>query len=153
MADRILSPADVEVVTKNGYAQQGYAYVDMPNQGGLGYKPGSWNWCAHIWSTFTMLCCCWCLCCSSIFGVVGLIFSNLSYTDYKSGDYEASRYKKVCAIGWTLAGIVLGLGTLATVAYFGYTQGPAVFAMAKTFLTEQLNGIMSGLVSQNIPSG
>ena len=109
-----------------GYPNNGYNYypetqVDVCETGAANGKKPSWNWCTHICSVFTYLCCCWCACVSGYFGLCALICSIGSYTDYKAGDYEGYKYKKCCAVAWLLISLILGLGTLAAAGYYGYS--------------------------------
>ncbi|KAK2142418.1 hypothetical protein LSH36_958g00016 [Paralvinella palmiformis] len=98
-------------------------------------KPPKWDWCSHGCSIFTMVCCCWAACISSLFGLIGLVLSVGSYSDYTGGNYDRSKYKKSCAIGFSLAGVILGLGALGAIGYFGYTNYSEWLQAIKTFFT------------------
>ncbi|XP_013383402.1 uncharacterized protein LOC106153841 isoform X1 [Lingula anatina] len=76
----------------------------------------SWSWCSMGWAVFVTLCC-WPF---NLLGACGVLCSMLSYTDHKSQDYERSRYKRRCAWGCTIAGLILGfiVITLAVVLVF-----------------------------------
>lgn len=144
MTDTILSPSEVAAAA-NKEITTFAIHVPEPEPP---VKPPKWDWCTHVCSIFTMLCCCWCLCFSSLCGLVGLVLSIGSYTDYKSQDYDRYKYKKGCAIGFTIIGIVLGLGTLAAAGYMGYTQGPTWYQMAKDWINAQINSFTAPLIQQ-----
>ncbi|KAK2138338.1 hypothetical protein LSH36_3289g00004 [Paralvinella palmiformis] len=111
-------------------------------------KPSKWNLFSHGCSIFTLSCCCWYACISSLCGLIGLVLSISSYTDYKSGNYDQSKTKKACAIGFTVAGIILGLGTLVAVAYVGYTQGPDWKDLAMTMISEQIDKFVAPYIEE-----
>jgi uncharacterized membrane protein len=89
--------------------------VGMPCTSPLGYKEvPRWSWSSTVCSVLSLL-----VCCTHVFGFLGLLCSVFSYVDHKAGDYEHSRYKRRCSWACTVLGIVFALlGALAVILVF-----------------------------------
>ncbi|XP_067943854.1 uncharacterized protein [Watersipora subatra] len=72
--------------------------------------PGADNFNWHMFRTAVTSC----ILCPTFCGIFGLIYALLSYSDYTSGNLSRYHSKKNCSLGWSITGIVLAVGILAS---------------------------------------
>merc|ERR1711976_959750 len=98
--------------------------VQQPmNQFVVAHAEPEFSWCHLVTSVISFFCC-------TIFGMIAIVMSLLSYVDHSVKSFERARSKKNCALGFGIAGIVIGV--IMIIIVIAIVASGAALAVAAT---------------------